>query len=115
MQRKLRFPKSANIETSYDIIGLIKYGFTKEAKRIMINSVKTHAALFRKHGVFFEKLNGLTGEKPDNFQYETQTGFGWTNAIFYRYIKLLDELDNKRNIFKSTHSKKPPYELNAYH
>lgn len=75
------------------VIGLLNYGFTKQATRIMKKSVKAHVTLFRKYGTFFEKINGETGDKSDDFHYPTQSGFGWTNAIFYRYIKLLDELD----------------------
>ncbi|OGE18797.1 hypothetical protein A2871_01840 [Candidatus Daviesbacteria bacterium RIFCSPHIGHO2_01_FULL_41_23] len=75
------------------VMGLLNYGYSKEAIRIMQKSVKAHAALFRKYKTFFEKINGETGDKPNDFHYPTQTGFGWTNAIFYKYIKLLDNLE----------------------
>jgi alpha,alpha-trehalase len=74
------------------VIGLLKYGFVKDAKRIMENSVKIHASLYRKYNTFFEKINGETGKPAASFHYKSQEGFGWTNAIFYRYIQLLDTL-----------------------
>lgn len=97
------------------VIGLLRYGFIKEAKRIMEKSVKTHAKLFRKYGMFFEKINGVTGGKSDNFHYPAQAGFGWTNAIFFRYIQILEELERGRNLFNTDKTKKPPFEFAIYH
>lgn len=97
------------------IIGLLRYGYIDEAKRIMTNSIITHASLFRKYGTFFEKINSETREPGISFQYESQSGFGWTNAIFYRYIKILDVLDKKENIYKQPKPMYPPYELAIIH
>lgn len=72
--------------------GLLRYGFTDHAKRIMEKSLRAHANLYRTHKTFFEKINGATGEKSESYHYENQSGFGWTNAIFYQYIQLLDHL-----------------------
>ncbi|MFH1295470.1 MAG: trehalase family glycosidase, partial [bacterium] len=97
------------------VIGLLRYGFTEDAKRIMKKSIKTHARLFRKYGTFFEKINGATGDKAKNYHYPTQTGFGWTNAIFFRYIKILEDLDKGRNIYNTAKTKEPPFEFAIYH
>lgn len=75
------------------IEGLLNYGYTKEAKRIMEKSVKAHGELFRKYGTFFEKINAETGEPSASFHYAGQKGFGWTNAAFFHYIRLLDALE----------------------
>lgn len=93
------------------VIGLLRYGFIDEAKRIMTNSVKAHGAAFRKHGTFFEKLNGETGETGSGASYVDQQGFGWTNAAFYRYIHILDAINNGQNIYKNLVSQNPPYDL----
>lgn len=93
------------------VIGLLRYGFVDDARRIMTNSVKAHAAAFRKHGTFFEKLNGETGETGRGASYVDQQGFGWTNAAFFRYIQLLDALENGQNIYKETTAQDPPYDL----
>ena len=74
------------------VLGLLRYGFIKEAKRIMEKSVQAHAALFRKYGTFQEKMNGETGEKTGSYHYSNQEGFSWTNAVFYRYVQMLDAL-----------------------
>lgn len=74
------------------VMGLLRYGYIQEAKRIMEKSIRAHANLFKKHKTFFEKINGRTGGKSDDFHYPSQSGFGWTNAIFFRYIKLLTDI-----------------------
>lgn len=93
------------------VIGLLRYGFIEDARRIMVSSVKAHAAMFRKYGTFFEKLNGETGESGSAALYEDQKGFGWTNAAFYRYIHLLDALDSGQQIYKNSTSQDFPRDL----
>lgn len=98
------------------VIGLLKYGYVEEAKRIMTNSVKAHARLYRKYKTFFEKIKGTDGEPASSFHYTGQNGFGWTNAVFFRYIQLLTALDTMPHIFKEDPTKKePPYELAVLH
>ncbi|CAN5197612.1 alpha,alpha-trehalase TreF [soil metagenome] len=98
------------------VIGLLRYGFITEAKRIMENSVKAHSRLFRKHGTFFEKINGETGELPINHShYINQPGFGWTNAAFFRYIHILDAIESSKEIYVQPKSSLPPYELAILH
>jgi alpha,alpha-trehalase len=96
-------------------IGLLKYGYVDEAKRLMQKYVKTHAAIFRKFGSFTEKINGVTGEKADSFHYVHQEGFGWTNAAFYRYIQILDSLENGEEIYRQPKAEDPPYKLAIPH
>lgn len=97
------------------VVGLLRYGFIDDARRIMSNSVKAHAAAFRKYGTFFEKLNGETGETGSGALYGDQKGFGWTNAAFYRYIQILDALDSGQNIYKNDTTQDPPYDLAILH
>lgn len=97
------------------VIGLLRYGFIDDARRIMSNSVKAHAAAFRKFGTFFEKLNGETGETGSGALYGDQQGFGWTNAAFFRYIQILDALENGQEIYKKSTSQDPPYDLAILH
>lgn len=93
------------------VIGLLRYGYMDDAKRIMTNSVKTHAGLFRKYKTFFEKIDGETGEPSIGYKYAMQEGFGWTNAIFYRYIQILDAMDKDQQLYKEPRPKEPPYDL----
>lgn len=74
------------------VIGLLKYGFIDDASRIMKKSLAVHMTNFSKYQTFFEKIDGLTGDAPGTYWYPTQKGFGWTNAIFYRYTRLLEAL-----------------------
>jgi alpha,alpha-trehalase len=97
------------------VVGLLKYGYVKDAKRIMDKSVRANAANFRKYGTFFEKWNGETGDKPASFGYESQEGFGWTNAMFYRYTQLLDAIDSGQSIYTESRRGNAPYSLAVIH
>jgi neutral trehalase len=97
------------------VIGLLKYGYIADAKRIMTNSVKTHARLYREYKTFFEKIDGRTGEPSTGYAYAMQLGFGWTNATFFRYIQILEALDQKQQIYKDSPSEQFPRELAILH
>jgi alpha,alpha-trehalase len=97
------------------VIGLLRYGFIPEAKRIMESSVKTHAKLFRKYKTFFEKIDGKTGEPSIGYKYAMQEGFGWTNAVFFRYLQILNALETKQQIYKEPLSENPPFILQILH
>lgn len=92
-------------------IGLLKYGYVADATRIMEKYLKTHAEIFRKYGTFFEKINGVTGDMAADFHYGNQSGFGWTNAVFYRYITILEALEKGESIYKSPRENEPPYRI----
>lgn len=95
------------------IIGLLRYGFVADAARIMQKSVDANYAVFKKYGALLEKLDARTGEKPQDFWYPSQLGFGWTNAIFYRFVKILQYIHQKDGkIFnESVLESGPPYSL----
>lgn len=96
------------------VIGLLRYGFIEDGVRIMEKSIKANVAIFKKYGALLEKIDATTGEKPKTFWYPSQLGFGWTNAIFYAYTKILEiikELDGK--IYSDEDLRAgPPYGLN---
>lgn len=95
------------------VIGLLRYGFVDDAVRIMKKSVKANHAVFKKYGALLEKLDARTGEKPKDFWYPSYLGFGWTNAVFYRYVHILDYIEEKNgNIYtEESLTKQPPYSL----
>lgn len=65
--------------------GLEGYGYNLEAQRIVRKWLRTNLDYFKKHGVFLEKYNVVNPKKPPKEGvYPSQTGFGWTNAVFYR-------------------------------
>lgn len=76
------------------IEGLERYGYHEEARRIAIKWLKTNLTWFNKEAVFLEKYNVVNPEKPPiKGVYPSQTGFGWTNAVFERLCR--DYLDPK--------------------
>lgn len=97
------------------VVGLLRYGYIEDAKRIMQNSIKNNAKLFRKYGTFFEKVSGETGESGRGAEYIDQQGFGWTNAAFYRYIQILDDLETHETIYAKPKPTKPPYHFDILH
>lgn len=67
------------------IKGLQRYGYKAEADRLSRKWIKTNLDWFNRHGVFLEKYNVVQPDKPPlKGVYPSQTGFGWTNAVFER-------------------------------
>lgn len=72
------------------IKGLQRYDYHSDAERIARKWLKTNLDWFNAHGVFLEKYNVVQPDKPPmKGVYPSQTGFGWTNAVFE---KLCQEL-----------------------
>lgn len=68
--------------------GLQRYGYHDDAKRIALKWIKTNLYWFDRHGVFLEKYNVISPDKPPaKGLYPSQTGFGWTNSIFERFCR----------------------------
>lgn len=75
------------------IQGLERYGYHKDARRIAHKWLKTNLDWFNEHGVFLEKYNVVNpGKPPMKGVYPSQTGFGWTNAVFERLCQ--EYIDN---------------------
>lgn len=67
------------------IKGLQRYGYHEDAERIAMKWLRTNLDWFNKHGVFLEKYNVVSPDKPPaKGVYPSQVGFGWTNAVFER-------------------------------
>jgi alpha,alpha-trehalase len=75
------------------IKGLERYGYHDDAKRIAMKWLKTNLNWFNKHDIFLEKYNVVDPSKPPaKGVYPSQTGFGWTNAVFeYLCQEYIDE------------------------
>ncbi|MEX1995719.1 MAG: trehalase family glycosidase [Candidatus Saccharimonadales bacterium] len=68
--------------------GLQRYGYHKDARRIALKWLRTNLDWFNEHGVFLEKYNVVHPEKPPlKGIYPSQTGFGWTNAVFEHFCQ----------------------------
>lgn len=71
------------------IQGLERYGYHKDAQRIAMKWLKTNLGWFNGNGVFLEKYNVVSPDKPPaRGVYPSQTGFGWTNAIFEKLCQV---------------------------
>jgi alpha,alpha-trehalase len=68
--------------------GLERYGYHKDARRIAMKWLKSNVQWFNTEHVFLEKYNVVSPEKPPvKGLYPSQTGFGWTNAVFERFCQ----------------------------
>lgn len=68
--------------------GLQRYGYHDDARRIALKWLKTNLDWFNKRGIFLEKYNVVQPDKPPaRGVYPSQTGFGWTNAVFEHFAQ----------------------------
>ncbi len=68
--------------------GLKRYGYHEEAKRIATAWTRTNLEWYDRHGVFLEKYNVVNPKrKPVEGVYPSQSGFGWTNAVFVKFVE----------------------------
>jgi len=67
------------------ISGLERYGYHADARRIAMKWLKSNLNWYNVNGVFLEKYNVVSPEKPPiKGVYPSQEGFGWTNGVFER-------------------------------
>lgn len=70
------------------IQGLERYGYHEDARRIAMKWLNTNLQWFNANHTFLEKYNVVSPEKPPlKGLYPSQTGFGWSNAIFERLCR----------------------------
>lgn len=70
------------------IQGLERYGYHDDAARLAHKWLRTNLNWFTSHGVFLEKYNVADPDKPPaKGVYPSQSGFGWTNAVFERFCR----------------------------
>lgn len=76
------------------IKGLERYGYHEDARRIAMKWLRCNTTWFTENGVFLEKYNVVAPDKPPvKGVYPSQTGFGWTNAVYERLCQ--DYIDNQ--------------------
>ncbi|HSX35711.1 MAG TPA: trehalase family glycosidase [Patescibacteria group bacterium] len=67
---------------------LQRYGYKDDARRVAMRWLHTNLDWFNTHGEFLEKYNVADPSKPPaKGVYPSQTGFGWTNAVFERFCQ----------------------------
>ncbi len=75
--------------------GLLEYGFRADAARLAEKWLDTCASVFRKSGAFWEKYDVVRRQVATQGRYPTQSGFGWTNAVFIKMIEELGTTDGR--------------------
>ncbi len=69
------------------IKGLMNYGFRSHSERLAKKFLDLNRNAFNKTGKLWEKYNVEKCTVADSERYHTQAGFGWTNAVFLRFIE----------------------------
>ena len=68
--------------------GLLQYGYQEDARRIAMKWLRNNVQWYSQYGNFLEKYNVVSpGKPPAKGVYPSQTGFGWTNAVFEYFCK----------------------------
>jgi alpha,alpha-trehalase len=76
------------------VMGIERYGYHDDANRIVQKWLRCNLEWFESHHEFLEKYNVASPDKPPaKGVYPSQTGFGWTNAVFERFCQ--EFIDNK--------------------
>src|SRR5258706_7760907 len=68
------------------IRGLMNYGFHKDAARLAKKYLDLNKKVFDETGKLWEKYNVVKCTIGKSERYPTQSGFGWTNAVFVRLL-----------------------------
>lgn len=77
--------------------GLQRYGYNTDAERVATKWMTNNLNWFKEHNEFIEKYNVVSPEKPPaKGVYPSQTGFGWTNAVFERFCQ--EYIDGDKHI-----------------
>ncbi len=85
------------------IEALERYGYHQEARRIARKWLMTNLLMFQKTNQFYEKYNvSEPGKPPIEGVYPSQTGFGWTNAIFNQLCSLYLEPNEIKSLVAVT-------------
>lgn len=58
---------------------------------------------------FSKKIDGVAGDVAKSFHYPNQAGFGWTNAVFFRYVQILEHIESGMELY--INKEKAPYKL----
>lgn len=70
--------------------GLLRWGFRKDARRIMEKFVKLTEHNFEKTGNLWEKYDVVTGTVSTAKEYETPPMMGWTAGVYLAFQKRLE-------------------------
>ena len=75
------------------IEGLMRYGFNKLAKRLVLKWLALNIKIFKRTGFLWEKYDVVHGAIGVPDRYPTLYGFAWTNATFLIMVRVLKFLE----------------------
>ena len=75
------------------IEGLMRYGYNRLAKRIVLKWLSLNIEIFKETGNLWEKYDVVHGKIGVPDRYPTPYGFAWTNAAFVILVRVLNFLE----------------------
>lgn len=95
LRRQWDYPNGWAPQQHVTILGLIRYGHEKEAKRLIKKWLDCVERNFKSTNTTWEKYDVTTLKKGKRGRYPTQASFAWTNAVFLRLHNLLRQIESK--------------------
>lgn len=71
--------------------GLINYNYNNDAMRIMKKWLDLCKNVLDETGFMWEKYDVVNCKRGVDGRYPTQTGFGWTNGVFIKFVSMLEK------------------------
>ncbi len=71
--------------------GLFNYGYNHLARRLICKWLSCNVKVFKETGFLWEKYEVVHGRVGVPDRYPTQSGFGWTNAVFLIFLDMLSK------------------------
>ena len=78
------------------IEGLMRYGYNRLAKRLIMKWLSLNINVFKKTGFLWEKYDVVHGRVGVPDRYPTPYGFAWTNAVFLIMVGILEQLSKEQ-------------------
>lgn len=75
------------------IVGMLKYGYTEEAKRIAHKYINIIDENFKNTGILWEKYNVNTGNTDALNEYDMPPMLGWTAGVYIALKKLIAKIE----------------------
>ncbi len=94
------------------VMGLDRYGFTEDARRIAEKYVATVERNYERTGRLYEKYNVCTGDTNTTNEYGPSEVMGWSAGTYLALRQYLNDVANKKNAKNEKDEKNETHETN---
>jgi len=86
------YPNGWSNQQEIVVKGFLNYGFKEDAERLIKKWLEMNKKVFEETGEFWERYDVVTEGIGKKGRYPIQKGFGWTDAIFIKFLDRLEKL-----------------------